>query len=74
MASRRHTLRPLDAWLYTSQLSISYCFRTRLEHRLCEEVHVNLAYRWFCRLDLTDRILGHTTWHLYQRAVPSPAG
>nr|WP_297773961.1 transposase [uncultured Roseovarius sp.] len=26
------------------------------ERRLCEEVDLNLAYRWFCRLDLTDRI------------------
>jgi hypothetical protein len=24
----------------------------RWERRLCEEVHLNLAYRWFCRLGL----------------------
>jgi transposase len=31
---------------------IGYCFGIRSERRLCEEVHLNLAYRWFCRLGL----------------------
>lgn len=26
------------------------------ETRLCEEVHLNLAYRWFCRLGLESRV------------------
>jgi Transposase domain (DUF772) len=30
-------------------LIIGYCFGIRSERRLCEEVHLNLAYRWFCR-------------------------
>jgi hypothetical protein len=29
---------------------------------LCEEVHLNLAYRWFCRLDLNDAIPDHSTF------------
>ena len=29
-----------------------YCYGIRSERRLCEEVHLNLAYRWFCRLGL----------------------
>ena len=37
-------------------LVVGYCFGIRSERRLCEEVHLNLACRWFCRLDLTDRI------------------
>jgi transposase len=32
-------------------LLVGYCFGIRSERRLCEEVHLNLAYRWFCRLD-----------------------
>ena len=31
-------------------------FAIRLERRLCDEVHLNLAYRWFCRLGLEDRV------------------
>jgi transposase len=27
----------------------------RFERRLCEEVELHMAYRWFCRLDLDDR-------------------
>ncbi len=29
---------------------------------LCEEVHLNLAYRWFCRLGLSDRIPDHSSF------------
>lgn len=34
----------------------------RSERRLCEEVHLNLAYRWFCRLDLGDTIPDQSTF------------
>jgi transposase len=43
-------------------LLVGYCFGIRSERRLSEEVHLNLAYRWFCRLDLTDRIPDHSTF------------
>ena len=43
-------------------LLVGYCFGIRSERRLCEEVHLNLAYRWFCRLDLNDRIPDHSTF------------
>ena len=35
-------------------LIVGYCCGIRSERRLCDEVHLNLAYRWFCRLDLGD--------------------
>ena len=41
---------------------MGYCFGIRSERRLCEEVHLNLAYRWFCRLDLSDPIPNHSTF------------
>jgi len=34
----------------------------RSERRLCEEVHLNLAYRWFCRLDLDGSVPDHSTF------------
>ena len=43
-------------------LLVGYCFGIRSERRLCEEVHLNLAYRWFCKLDLNDRIPDHSTF------------
>jgi len=33
-------------------LLVGYCFAIRSERRLCHEVHLNLACRWFCRLGL----------------------
>ena len=37
-------------------LLIRYIMGIRSELQLCEEVHLNLAYRWYCRLDLGDRV------------------
>ena len=43
-------------------LIVGYCFGIRSERRLCDEVHLNLAYRWFCRLDLADAVPDHSTF------------
>ena len=43
-------------------LLVGYCLGIRSERRLCEEVHLNLAYRWFCRLDLADSVPNHSTF------------
>jgi transposase len=40
----------VDPELLIRMLIVGYCFGIRSERRLCEEVHLNLAYRWFCRL------------------------
>jgi transposase len=57
------TGRPsIDPELMIRMLVIGYCFGIRSERRLCEEVHLNLAYRWFCRLGLEDRIPDHSTF------------
>ncbi len=58
-----HTGRPsVDPELMIRMLLIGYTHGIRSERRLCEEVHLNLAYRWFCRLDLTDRVPDHSTF------------
>ena len=50
------TGRPsVDPELMTRMLIVGYCMGIRSERRLCEEVHLNLAYRWFCRLGRTAR-------------------
>jgi IS5 family transposase len=43
-------------------LLIGYCYGIRSERRLSEEVDLNLAYRWFCRLNLDDRVPDHSTF------------
>ena len=58
-----HTGRPsIDPELMIRMLVIGYCFGIRSERRLCEEVHLNLAYRWFCQLGLEDKIPDHSTF------------
>ena len=58
-----HTGRPsIDPELMIRMLIVGYCFGIRSERRLCEEVHLNLAYRWFCRLDLEDAVPDHSTF------------
>src|SRR6201987_443025 len=43
-------------------LLVGYCFGIRSERRWCEEVHLNLAYRWFCRLELNGCVPDHSTF------------
>ena len=58
-----HTGRPsVDPELMMRMLLVGYCFGIRSERRLCEEVHLNLAYRWFCRLGLEDKVPDHSSF------------
>src|SRR5512134_1501233 len=58
-----HTGRPsIDPELMIRMLIVGYCFGIRSERRLCEEVHLDLAYRWFCRLGLEDAVPEHSTF------------
>ena len=58
-----HTGRPsIDPELLIRMLIVGYCYGVRSERRLCEEVALNLAYRWFCRLDLDDEVPDHSTF------------
>lgn len=58
-----HIGRPsVDPELIIRMLIIGYCYGIRSERRLCEEVHLNLAYRWFCHLGMHDRVPDHSTF------------
>ncbi len=48
--------------LMVRMLIVGYCYSIRSERRLCEEVKVNLAYRWFCGLGLEDKVPHHSTF------------
>ena len=48
--------------LMIRMLVAGYCFGIRSERRLCDEVHLNLAYRWFCRLGLEGAVPDHSTF------------
>jgi transposase len=52
----------VDPELMIRMLIVGYCLGIRSERRLCEEVHLNLAYRWFCRLGLDGGVPDHSTF------------
>src|SRR3979411_749540 len=52
----------VDPELMIRMLIVGYCSGLRSERRLCEEVHLNLAYRWFCRLGLDGKVPDHSTF------------
>ena len=57
------TGRPsIDPELLIRMLVVGYCYGIRSERRLCEDVHLNLAYRWFCRLGLGGAVPDHSTF------------
>ena len=52
----------IDPELMIRMLIVGYCYGIRFERRLCEEVELHLAFRWFCRLDLDDSVPDHSTF------------
>src|SRR4030081_138185 len=52
----------IDPELMIRMLIVGYCYGIRAERRLCEEVELHLAYRWFCHLDLDDKVPDHSTF------------
>lgn len=58
-----HTGRPsIDPELLLRMLIVGYCYGIRSERKLCEEVSLNLADRWFCRHDLDDAVPDHSSF------------
>ncbi len=58
-----HTGRPsIDPVLMIRMLIVGYVFAIRSERRLCSEVQVNLAYRWFCKLGIEDKLPDHSVF------------
>jgi IS5 family transposase len=43
-------------------LIVGYCYGIRSERKLTQEVELHLAYKWFCKLDLDDKVPHHSTF------------
>jgi IS5 family transposase len=46
---------------------VAYLYGIASERQLCEDVYYNLAYRWFCRLPLTEDVPDHSSIKLAER-------
>jgi transposase len=52
----------IDPELMIRMLIVGYVFALRSERAICRDVQVNLAYRWFCRLSIEDKIPDHSSF------------
>ncbi|WP_342042132.1 IS1182 family transposase [Bacillus sp. OTU2372] len=59
--------KSLDPVLLYKMLLIGYLFNVDSERELEQEVHLNIAYRWFLGLDLTDSVPNHSTFSQNRR-------
>jgi transposase len=61
----------IDPELMLRMPIVGYCYGIRFERKLCEDVELHLAYRWFCRLDLDDKVPDHSTFSVPERKGPA---
>ncbi|WP_248892200.1 transposase [Bacillus methanolicus] len=59
--------KSLDPVLLFKMLLIGYLFNIDSERKLEQEVSLNIAYRWFLGLDLTDPVPDHSTFSQNRR-------
>lgn len=52
----------VDPQVLVRMLLIGYLYGINGERRLCQEVHLNIGYRWFCNLSLEDKVPDHSTF------------
>jgi transposase len=57
----------IDPIMLFKMLLIGYLYGIRSERRLIEEIRVNIAYRWFVGLSLTDPVPHHSTFSQNRR-------
>ena len=57
----------VDPVLLVKMLLIGYLYGIKSERRLEEEVNLNIAYHWFCGLDLDKRAPDHSTFSQNRR-------
>ena len=60
--------------LLIKMLLIGYLYGIKSERRLEEEVSLNLAYHWFCEIDLMHRVPDHSTFSQNKKRSFKDAG
>ena len=59
--------KSIDPVVLTKMLLIGYLYGIKSERRLEEEIYLNLAYRWFCEIDIMHRVPDHSTFSQNRR-------
>ena len=52
----------IDPVVYFRMQLVKYLCGIDSDRRLCEDVYCHLAYRWFCRLSLEDKVPDHSSF------------
>lgn len=47
--------------LFFRMMIIGYLYGIFSDRRLCKEIHFNIAYRWFCKLDFNNTVPHHSS-------------
>ncbi len=56
----RHGRPSIDPEIFFRMLLISYFYNINSDRRLCQEIRYNVAYKWFCKLGLEDKVPDHS--------------
>ena len=59
--SRKEGRPSIDPVLFFRMMLVKHLNGISSDRQLCDEIHVNLAYRWFCRLSIEDRVPDHSS-------------
>jgi transposase len=62
LARVRTELKPFYSTIGRPSIDPELMMQSIRSERLCEEVHLNLAYRWFCRLGLSGKVPDRSTF------------
>ena len=52
----------IDPVILFKMIFINYCFGINSMRKTCEEIKVNLAYRWFLGISLEEAVPNYSTW------------
>lgn len=66
--------KSIDPVVLIKMLLIGYLYGIKSERRIEEEVSLNLAYRWFCGIDLMHKVPDHSTFSQNRRRRFQEAG
>lgn len=51
----------VDPELFMRMMLLSHIYGLSSDRALCQEIHCNLAYRWFCGINLEDEVPNHSS-------------
>lgn len=51
----------VDPEIFFRIILIGYLYGIDSDRQLCDEIQYNLAYRWFCKLRLEDKVIDHSS-------------